>query len=258
MQPGATPQSVAQAEALARLQSDDTPPNQAHYLTNKSASTVPKRTKSRFREDLPEFPLSPPDSRVQSPEADAPTLPVVAEKYPHMVSRLTPPPGQDASSCAEQLKATARNETHLSMSLASIDSEGSWLSGRVGSLRAPKKQGSLARMNRRDTAHPSDSPTNSTREDLSMADYDLLSHFATGRHPGVMAGQGASGEGCLNSVRDESPANDHLKWGRVGAKPEVTQYHHHDRETVRSRQGLLNIDSEDEEDTRMLTPTCSV
>ncbi|KAK4946753.1 hypothetical protein LTR10_014255 [Elasticomyces elasticus] len=33
------------------------------------SSGVPQRTMSKFREDLPEFPISPPDSRVQSPEA---------------------------------------------------------------------------------------------------------------------------------------------------------------------------------------------
>ena len=37
---------------------------------------------SRFREDLPELPLSPPDSRVASPEADPPSadpLPIILD-----------------------------------------------------------------------------------------------------------------------------------------------------------------------------------
>ncbi|KAG6022673.1 hypothetical protein E4U41_002210 [Claviceps citrina] len=259
MPAGTTTQTVAQAEALARLQGDDGP-SQGHYLASKPASVVPKRTKSRFREDLPDFPLSPPDSRVQSPDAD-PTLPVVAEKPSHTPSRLTPQSRHDSlpsAEPAEQPKATANNETHLSISLASIDSEGSWLSGRVGSLRAPKKQCSLARINRRDTAHLSDSPTNSTREDVAMVDGEYLSHFVADRNSGAMTGSRASGEGRMSSDGNESIANDNLKWGRVGAKPEVIQYHRHDRGTVRSRQGLLNIDSGDEGDACILAPTCSV
>ncbi|KAG5939344.1 hypothetical protein E4U53_007821 [Claviceps sorghi] len=252
-----TPQIVAQAEALAKLQGDDAP-NQAYYPANKPASAVPKRTKSRFREDLPDFPLSPPDSRVQSPEADPP-LPVVAEQSLLTPPPLTPPLGHDALRSAEQPKADVNNQTHLSMSLASIDSEGSWLSGRVGSSRAPKKQSSLARIDRRDVAHPSDSPTNSTvGEELVMADDDYLSYLASGRKSVAMTGTRLFAEGQSSSDGNESLVDDNPKWGQVGARPQVIQYHHHDREAMRSRQGLLNIDSGDEEDTRLLTHTCHV
>ncbi|KAG5981056.1 hypothetical protein E4U55_003353 [Claviceps digitariae] len=256
MPAGPTPQSIAQAETLAKLQGDDTP---AHYLGNKSASAAPKRTKSRFREDLPDFPLSPPDSRVQSPEADPP-LPALAETSSPTRSPLTPPLGHETSRSAEQPKVTANNHTHLSMSLASIDSEGSWLSGRVGSSRAPKKQCSLARIDRRDTTHPSDSPTNSTfGEDLALADDECLSHLASGgMKSGARTGPRSFIEGCSSSDGNESMADDSPKWGRVGAKPQVIQYHHHDREAMRSRQGLLNIDSGDEEDTHQLTQACPV
>lgn len=260
MQASANPHNGAQADALARLQGDETF-NQAHCLANKSTSTVPKRTKSRFREDLPEFPLSPPDSRMQSPETEPP-LPVLAEKSPDLGtgSRSTPSPGHDSPPSAEERpQAIATKESHLSMSLASIDSEGSWLSGRVGSVRVPAKQDSLARINRREATHPSDSPTNSTREELAIADDEYLRQFAPDRNSGIMAaGQRPSGEGRPSSDDEESVANENLRWGRVGAKPEVIQYHHHDRDTMRSRQGLLNIDSGDEEDTRMPTPTSPV
>ena len=50
------------------------------YAPVKTASSIPKRTMSKFREDLPDFPLSPPDSRVQSPEADI--VPPIRTDYP--------------------------------------------------------------------------------------------------------------------------------------------------------------------------------
>ncbi|KAG6004071.1 hypothetical protein E4U21_001416 [Claviceps maximensis] len=250
-------QTIAQAEALAKLQGDDTP-NQAYYLGNKPASANPRRTKSRFREDLPDFPLSPPDSRMQSPEAD-PSLPVVAETSPHPGTSLTPPQGHDTWRSAEQPKVIANSRTHLSMSLASIDSEGSWLSGRVGSLRAPKKQCSLARIDHQDTAHPSDSPTNSTvGEELAMVDDEYMLHLSNGTNSGARAGTRSSVEGGSSSDGNEPTAHDGPKWGQVGAKPQVIQYHHHDREAMRSRQGLLNMDSGDEDDPRLLTHTCPV
>ncbi|OAQ68815.1 hypothetical protein VFPPC_04999 [Pochonia chlamydosporia 170] len=248
----ATSQNQAQAEALARLQGEDTP-KPANYLAAKGSTGVPKRTKSRFREDLPEFPLSPPDSRVQSPEADPP-LPALTERSPEMDSRPTPPSRHDTPPSIERPKGAQSAEPHLSMSLASIDSEGSWLSGRVGSLRTSTKRDSLMRANRRENVPSSDSPTNSTREDLAITDDEYLSRLAPDRSSGTMGISRRSGEGRPSSDAEESiAAHDNLKWGRVGAKPELVQFHNHDRNTMYSHQGLLNIDSGDEEDTSMLT-----
>jgi hypothetical protein len=249
---GATSQNQSQAEALARLQGEDTL-NPASYLATRAGAGVPKRTKSRFREDLPEFPLSPPDSRVQSPEADPP-LPVLTEKSPEIDPRNTPPSRHDTPPSLEQSKGSQSAEPHLSMSLASIDSEGSWLSGRVGSMRTSVKRDSLLRSNRREQA-PSESPTNSTREDLAITDDEYLARLAPEKSSFSMACGRRSGEGRPSSDGEESIApNDDLKWGRVGARPEVVQFHSHDRDTMHSHQGLLNIDSEDEEDTEMRPP----
>ncbi|KAK2608644.1 hypothetical protein QQS21_002755 [Conoideocrella luteorostrata] len=256
MQSGVSVQTLAQAEALARLQGEDAP-SSPNYLAGRPASAVPKRTKSRFREDLPEFPLSPPDSRVQSPEADQQPLPILAEKSPEMDSRPTPPSRHDTPPSAERPKAVPPNEPHLSMSLASIDSEGSWLSGRVGSLRTPMKQDSVMRTDHHETANPSDSPTNSTREDLAITDDEYFSRLAPEKHSGVVTTGRQSGEGRPSSDGEGSVIADNLKWGHVGAKPEVVQFHNHDRDKMRSRQGLLNIVSGDEEDTQLLTPGAS-
>ncbi|OAA48445.1 hypothetical protein NOR_01695 [Metarhizium rileyi] len=252
---GGMTQSQAQAEALARLQGEDIS-SPANYLATKAGAIVPKRTKSRFREDLPEFPLSPPDSRVQSPEADPP-LPVLPETSPEIDSRPTPPSRHDTPPpFIERPQGAHSAEPHLSISLASIDSEGSWLSGRVGSIGTSIRQDSLMRANRRENA-PSDSPTNSTREDLAITDDDYLSRLAPDRSPATMPSGRRSGEGRPSSDAGESITNtDNVKWGRVGgAKPELVQFHNHNRDTIRSQQILLNIDSGDEEENGSRVPS---
>ncbi|KAF2474014.1 uncharacterized protein BDR25DRAFT_323665 [Lindgomyces ingoldianus] len=89
-------------------------------------SSVPHRTMSKFREDLPEFPLSPPDSRVHSPEAAVTNL-ITAQ-------RESQPPS-DLRVHSNSPGAGARTD---SPSLASVDSEGSWLSGKPLKRRSNK------------------------------------------------------------------------------------------------------------------------
>ncbi|KAL8751980.1 MAG: hypothetical protein Q9199_006055 [Rusavskia elegans] len=108
----------------------------------RARSGTPIRTQSRFKEDLPELPLSPPDSRMQSPE--------VAAQYPspqldQARSSITSNPSQPLSDIHPAFReeiALSRHqslnkgspEAHpsalMSQSLASVDSEGSWLTGR--------------------------------------------------------------------------------------------------------------------------------
>ena len=108
-------------------------------------SGTPQRTQSKFREDLPELPLSPPDSRVQSPEGGR--VPVILSAPPNQVESMVdfstfPTNGLsraafDQKSKDDQLSPSQANEPQiplpaaaLSKSLASVDSEASWLSGR--------------------------------------------------------------------------------------------------------------------------------
>lgn len=263
-------QAQAQAEALARLQGDDVP-TQGNYLASKIGA-APKRTRSRFREDLPEFPLSPPDSRVQSPEADPP-LPIVAEvKTPETEKQLgrlahqgTPPSDprpiegvRQTPTATERIYGAQSPDPHQSISLASIDSEGSWLSGRVGNRRTMSTmRDSTARANRREQPL-TDSPTNSTQEDLAIADDDYLSRLAPDRSSGVFKAGRRSGEGRPSSDEDEPMQEGDVKWGAVGAKPQVVQFHHHDRDTMRSREGLLNVDSGDEDSEAPISPVSPV
>ncbi|KAF1982212.1 hypothetical protein K402DRAFT_407863 [Aulographum hederae CBS 113979] len=107
-------------------------------VPTRKASGTPVRTQSRFREDLPELPLSPPDSRVNSPEVprtDALAVPASGSDP----SRASP----DAeTSNRSSLDSSAKPRTDspvtpggrasniMAHSLASVDSEASWLSGR--------------------------------------------------------------------------------------------------------------------------------
>jgi hypothetical protein len=56
-----------------------------------------------------------------------------------------------------------------------------------------------------------------------------------------------SGEGRPSSDGEEMVDEGEVRWGAVGAHPQFVS-HAHNRDTVRSREGLLNIDSGDEED----------
>ena len=117
----------------------------------RSSSGTPRRTQSRFREDLPELPISPPHSRLQSPEAAF---------APHHHQLETEDANQTFSTKAVRTSLAtsssiptldhSRQDDHLSQhrsadvtsneatpppavlaqSLASMDSEGSWLSGK--------------------------------------------------------------------------------------------------------------------------------
>ena len=106
-------------------------------------SGTPIRTQSIFREDLPEFPVSPPGSRMQSPEtteyAMLPNIPgsrgtdtVPDAEKP--LSEIHPAYREEvALSRNASLRARSPEEPQsatLSESLASVDAEGSWLTGR--------------------------------------------------------------------------------------------------------------------------------
>jgi hypothetical protein len=129
-------------------------------------SSVPRRTMSKFREDLPEFPLSPPDSRVQSP--DVPSTSAIAAR------RRSPIP---ADLRVESLNSGARSDSPvspgaptanvMSQSLASVDSEASWLSGKPpkrASTQSQLRSGVVSTPIQRNEAF------NASYEELGMAD----------------------------------------------------------------------------------------
>lgn len=109
-------------------------------------SGTPVRTQSRFREDLPELP-TPPDSRLQSPEVGtANQLPrLLSVAAGHVMPGIPSSPDQPLSDIHPAFREEVALSRHqsiksqsadisssalLSQSLASVDSEGSWLTGR--------------------------------------------------------------------------------------------------------------------------------
>lgn len=112
------------------------PPPPVVPRTFRRSSGTPQRTRSKFREDLPEFPISPPDSRVQSPEVQE------TSRDSKRASGGTYGTHQDDRASRHLSIQSQLSESHppaavLSQSLASVDSEASWLSGR------PVKRSSL-------------------------------------------------------------------------------------------------------------------
>ena len=118
-------------------------PPSAFTRISKVRSTTPKRTQSRFREDLPELPISPPDSRMQSPEVGGLSpLPAVpgsrgTDTAGDEEKRLSDihPAYREEVALSRQASLRAKSPeapvtANLSQSLASVDSEGSWLTGR--------------------------------------------------------------------------------------------------------------------------------
>ncbi|KAJ4138108.1 hypothetical protein NW768_001925 [Fusarium equiseti] len=246
----------AQAYALAKLEGEDSPNSSgANYLSRKPSSNAPKRTRSRFREDLPEMPLSPPASRVQSPEAEPP-MPILTEQKIREMEQLrsmgvrydTPTSGHrsiEASrltpSTMERVHVSPSPEAGMSMSLASIDSEGSWLSGNVSGRRAAIRD-SIRRANERER-NENHSPTNSTDEDLGIVEDEYMTKLTPGRSSNPDITGRRSGEGRPSSDEEEIVQDDgEMKWGAVGSQPQVVH-----RWTMKSHEGLLEIESEEEE-----------
>ncbi|KAF1950800.1 hypothetical protein CC80DRAFT_553946 [Byssothecium circinans] len=95
----------------------------------KRPSAVPRRTMSKFREDLPEFPMSPPDSRMQSPETGAAAT-FASTRRSQQPPDLHTESNSSAARTDSPVSPALANTGLMSKSLASVDSEGSWLSGK--------------------------------------------------------------------------------------------------------------------------------
>ncbi|KAK0620046.1 hypothetical protein B0T14DRAFT_401857, partial [Immersiella caudata] len=260
-----------------------TPP--ANFIPRRLSAGVPKRTMSRFREDLPELPLSPPDSRIQSPEATA--IPGATEPsaltnavMEHVI--LAPPRQADRydTPTSEQRSMEAMRQTPSTfghpdepsvspelqtMSLASIDSEGSWLSGKMskkrkpsGSLRATPYGQRPRTTSESDAEHIPDQDNN-TNEEMSIAEDDYLARYTSS--PVERPGWNRKSTG---DPRPSSDGEEETHWGSVrGHQPQLV--HSHTAGRVKSREVLLksfgeegeidavvsgskNVDNDDDED----------
>lgn len=199
---------------------------------------------SRFREDLPELPLSPPDSRVASPEAEpmpVEPLPVIPDdvqmRYDTPTSGHRSHEAMRATPISWQRDEIQASPAPQSMSLASIDSEASWLSGRISRKRAS----SGMRNSLQQYAQPAftgGSEGRASDDDNIVEDEYMNNIVPTHSH------SKSTGEARPSS--DEEDDEHEAKWGAVGQTPTVM----HHRDTMRSREGLLQSfnDEEDERD----------
>jgi hypothetical protein len=159
------------------------------------ASSIPQRTMSKFREDLPELPISPPDSRVQSPEAMTGPQTGQSSRQPRHSLSGTLDNRSLATSSSNAALDRATAETHhaqgidietaegavavpISQSLASVDSEGSWLSGRPpkrlsGPMSHPLRQS-------QSSIPPQSMPGSFEPEDDDLADDEYLNRLTPG------------------------------------------------------------------------------
>jgi len=239
------------------MQTAQLQPPPTSFVPRKLAPGVPKRTMSRFREDLPELPISPPDSRIQSPEAD-PIPQTITEASPNLDHDMTfTVPGQLASydtPTSEQRSMEAMRQTPStfghpdeppgpspepqSMSLASIDSEASWLSGRLSKKRKPSgiMQPPPAELQR-----ASESDTEQPHEDMSITEDDYLSRVTHSPADRPANNRQSTGEG-----RPSSDGEGQAHWGSVqGHHPTVVYDQSVGR--MKSREGLLNSFGEEAE-----------
>ena len=199
----------------------------------RARSGTPTRTKSKFREDLPELPISPPDSRVQSPEAPEQPAALSARQRSKLPegSRLNTElresreEHRDSMGSNPPLSAAAT----LSQSLASVDSEGSWLSSGRPRKRTSQQMTTGAGTGEEQQGEPfrSDSPTKTDQPESRLS--SLRAALSTHEEDEDQTGPGQE-EGDERVVR-----------GEVARQPTVV----HNQGRARSREGLLRQFNED-------------
>lgn len=190
--------------------------------TMKVSVGTPKRTRSRFREDLPEIPLSPPDSRRASLDA-TPPIP----EHPDMQQAATKDgrPSTPTDRAGDEVMRQTPVSQHEddngpspaphSISLASIDSEGSWLSGRL-TKRSPGSRKTL-----REQANSRAASTNGTEEELGITEDEYLSRLAPARLMRTMPSQRQTPmarDAIPSSDEDELMSEGEVKLGAVNAR----------------------------------------
>lgn len=238
-------------------------------------SGTPVRTTSKFREELPELPMSPPDSRLQSPELAgrnaAPVVPsgtgavsatggaateaAVTTTTTNKRNREDMPVQRHRSIEAPSIEGKATS-TALSQSMASIDSEGSWLSGK------PAKRISQTQpfMLRHSTSSIRPELQSDSGEELGVVEDEYFTRLTPGleydehprriRKPSSTAIASSESEGEHMSGREREQGTWH---GGVGRHPTVV--HHTAR--AKSREGLLNDYMADESGQEQGRPTPS-
>ena len=238
------------------------------------------RTQSRFREDLPELPISPPESRVQSPELPTQPMPGQDSRSAESDQPLSDQPLSDIHPAFREEIALGRHQSGrsqrsqapasavVSQSLASVDSEGSWLTGRpVKRLSQPQSnplRESADSLQRRlqDLAQPEEPP------DKAIADLEHANQSTPGPEQRMPYEQSPRSRHILaTALADDSDddsaihsqpavmAKEEGTWhNAVGRHPTIIRQGTAAR--ARSREGLLNdfLAGDDSMDTSPISP----
>lgn len=212
-------------------------------------SGTPTRTMSKFREDLPESVTGPARSRQSSPVE--PPLPPLSSRQ-----REKMPEGGLQGDTGGKREGDVRNDSMgsttapsaavLSQSLASVDSEGSWLSGK------PAKRSSQ-QMTPQMLAQKSE--FQGSYENLGVTDEEYFRRQATGQPrsglSGIRAALGKNNkEEQATSGQDEEETQERIVEGSVDRQPTII-----DRETTKSSEGLLSQFKEGEAESKRASPT---
>ncbi|KAH7031014.1 uncharacterized protein B0I36DRAFT_117714 [Microdochium trichocladiopsis] len=196
------------------------PPVVSSTTGRRLSSGVPKRTMSRFREGLPEHPLSPPDSRVGSPEVHAGS----SERLPQITDDIERHEEANFNSDTKPIPIPTRHQepqlspVPLSMSLASVDSEGSWLSGCISrQSRQRASSGALGSS----VVHPMAST--SVISEVQHSDHTDDDSIAADEYlnKAVPASPVELNAGHAHASSDDDSAYE-TQWGSVSRKPTVT------------------------------------
>jgi hypothetical protein len=227
-------------------------------------SGTPQRTQSKFREDLPELPLSPPDSRVQSPEAGVRpvTLPAPPDQGEAIADSSRLPTNVSSRATFDQTskddlvslsqidgRQTPPPAAALSQSLASVDSEASWLSGKA--VKRSSVQRDQALRHSQSSLQPR-LPISDMGDEADVADDPYFSRLSPGpeerRKSSSISALRKASSTALNIGHDSEAkgelqlpqlpdTNDTEKWhSGLGRQPTLI------RQAVqaRSKEGLLN------------------
>ncbi|KAJ2904396.1 uncharacterized protein MKZ38_008181 [Zalerion maritima] len=238
--------------------------------------SVPRRTVSRFREDLPETTISPPRSGIQSPTANSPpSMPVAGEELDPEYYSGEPTPTQDThtprrevdiatptSMQTIQMSSVDPSPEPQSMSLASLDSEGSWFGGGMGAGR--KKRARLSSLNQyqqpeqqqeqREEAVSSASNANNTEDDLGLSEDEYFTRLSPPRGQALRVSTGEARPSSDGGNPGDGEATGEATWGTLPRTPTV----HHEAHRMKSSEGLLNsygdvndVDSEEDKEMRV-------
>ncbi|KAK4574885.1 hypothetical protein LTR86_001727 [Recurvomyces mirabilis] len=208
-------------------------------------SGTPTRTQSKFREDLPEMPVSPPDSRMPSPDVTQAAALAAAARRGKRVPKPVDIPGARTETpdlptvnrTDTPVSPSTRGHNQMSASMASVDSEGSWLAstGKRQSTQSAlsRSMGSL-RQRRQDFSE-------SYEELPGDRDAEYVAHTGPAERsqmsPSALAGASPDEESVRDiDVAGAGTSTDPLTMhGSVRRKPTLV----HRDPRVKSREGLL-------------------